>query len=124
MKKEANEEVAEIGTHRHRDASEVGKPRLYLRIGKSSGGLLLSLPTISTGVSLGTAMPLHELVSLRIAPVQNAPGLIAYECPSCGYVTSVLIGPQSGDQGKTTVREQRGSAPHRVGRCRLKGSAP
>ena len=35
-----------------------------------------------------------------IAPVQNDPGLIAYECPSCGYVTSVLIGPQSGDQGK------------------------
>jgi hypothetical protein len=33
-------------------------------------------------------------------PVQNDPGLIAYECPSCGYVTSVLIGPQSGDQGK------------------------
>jgi hypothetical protein len=26
-----------------------------------------------------------------IAPVQSDPGLIAYECPSCGYVTSVLI---------------------------------
>jgi hypothetical protein len=25
-----------------------------------------------------------------IAPVQSDPGLIAYECPSCGYVTSVL----------------------------------
>jgi transposase-like protein len=35
---------------------------------------------------------------VRIAPVQNDPGLIAYECPSCGYVTSVLIGPQSGDR--------------------------
>jgi hypothetical protein len=33
---------------------------------------------------------------VRIAPVQNDPGLIAYECPSCGYVTSVLIGGQSG----------------------------
>jgi hypothetical protein len=33
---------------------------------------------------------------LRIAPVQNDPGLIAYECPYCGYVTSVLIGRQSG----------------------------
>ena len=31
-----------------------------------------------------------------IAPVQNDPGLIAYECPSCGYGTSVLIGRQSG----------------------------
>jgi hypothetical protein len=29
-----------------------------------------------------------------IAPVQNDPGLIAYECLSCGYVTSVLIGSQ------------------------------
>jgi transposase-like protein len=37
---------------------------------------------------------------VRIAPVQNDPGLIAYECPSCGYVTSVLIDTQSGDQGK------------------------
>jgi hypothetical protein len=35
-----------------------------------------------------------------IAPVQNGPGLIAYECPSCCYVTSILIGGQSGDQGK------------------------
>jgi hypothetical protein len=25
-----------------------------------------------------------------IAPVQGDPGLIAYECPSCRYVTSVL----------------------------------
>ena len=25
---------------------------------------------------------------VRIAPLQNDPGLIAYECPSCGYVTS------------------------------------
>jgi hypothetical protein len=35
---------------------------------------------------------------VRIAPVQSDPGLIAYECLSCGYVTSVLIAPQSGDQ--------------------------
>jgi hypothetical protein len=33
---------------------------------------------------------------VRIAPVQSDPGLIAYECLSCGYVTSVLIAPQSG----------------------------
>ena len=32
--------------------------------------------------------PMEEVVS--IAPVQGEPGLIAYECPSCGYVTSVL----------------------------------
>jgi hypothetical protein len=33
---------------------------------------------------------------LRIAPAQTDPGLIAYECRSCGYVTSVLTpsGPE------------------------------
>jgi phage FluMu protein Com len=31
-----------------------------------------------------------------IAPLQNEPGLIAYECPSCSYVNSVLIGPDWG----------------------------
>jgi transposase-like protein len=34
--------------------------------------------------------PMHEVV--RIAPLQNEPGLIGYECPSCCYVTSVLTG--------------------------------
>jgi len=28
-----------------------------------------------------------------IAPVGHEPGLTAYECSSCGYVTSVLIRP-------------------------------
>jgi predicted RNA-binding Zn-ribbon protein involved in translation (DUF1610 family) len=27
---------------------------------------------------------------VRIAPVAGEPGLTAYECPKCGYVTSVL----------------------------------
>jgi transposase-like protein len=40
--------------------------------------------------------PMKDVV--RIAPVQSDPGLIAYECPSCGYVTSVLIARQSEDQ--------------------------
>jgi hypothetical protein len=39
--------------------------------------------------------PMTEVV--WIAPVQNDPGLIAYECPACSYVTSVLIDRQSGD---------------------------
>ena len=33
---------------------------------------------------------------LSIAPLAGEPGLIAYECPSCGYVTSVLIHPDGG----------------------------
>jgi hypothetical protein len=32
---------------------------------------------------------------VRIAPAQGEPGLIAYECPSCGYVTSVLVSPRT-----------------------------
>jgi predicted RNA-binding Zn-ribbon protein involved in translation (DUF1610 family) len=27
---------------------------------------------------------------VTIAPTASEPGLIAYECPNCGYVTSVL----------------------------------
>ena len=33
---------------------------------------------------------------LSIAPLAGEPGLIAYECPNCGYVTSVLIHPDGG----------------------------
>jgi hypothetical protein len=32
-----------------------------------------------------------EIVS--IAPLQHGPGLIAYECRACGYVTSVVVPP-------------------------------
>jgi hypothetical protein len=39
--------------------------------------------------------PMKEIV--RIAPLPSEPGLIAYECPSCGYVTSVLISPKVGN---------------------------
>jgi hypothetical protein len=30
---------------------------------------------------------------LTIAPTPREPGLIAYECSSCGYITSVLLQP-------------------------------
>lgn len=33
---------------------------------------------------------------LSIAPLAGEPGLIAYECPNCGYVTSVLIHSDGG----------------------------
>ena len=35
------------------------------------------------------ALDMKEVVS--IAPQLHEPGLIAYECPHCGYVTSVLV---------------------------------
>ena len=37
---------------------------------------------------------------LWIAPVHDDPGLVAYECPSCGYVTSDLTAsaPEPGKQ--------------------------
>jgi hypothetical protein len=28
---------------------------------------------------------------VRITPKDGDPGLVAYECPKCGYVTSVLV---------------------------------
>jgi len=34
---------------------------------------------------------MHEVVS--IAPALDEPGLIAYECPNCGHVMSVLVQP-------------------------------
>jgi hypothetical protein len=33
---------------------------------------------------------------VHIAPVAGEPGLIAYECPKCGYLTSVLRRPNDG----------------------------
>jgi hypothetical protein len=32
---------------------------------------------------------------VRIAPLGHEPGLIAYECPECVYVMSVLCTPQT-----------------------------
>ena len=46
--------------------------------------------------------PMKEVV--RIAPVQNDPGLIAYECPACGYLTSVLIDRQPDDPSGVKLR--------------------
>jgi hypothetical protein len=40
---------------------------------------------------------------LSIAPSLNDRGLIAYECPSCGCVTSVLVEPAENFGIKGTV---------------------
>src|SRR5262245_55653878 len=48
-------------------------------------------PPASSGTSA-----MYEI--LTIAPVVGEPGLIAYECLRCGYVTSVLLEPISRDQ--------------------------
>jgi hypothetical protein len=36
--------------------------------------------------------PMKDVVT--IAPLVAEPGLVAYECPNCGYVTSVLLRPE------------------------------
>jgi hypothetical protein len=36
---------------------------------------------------------------LRIEPLWSDPGLVAYECPDCGYVASELAHPAQSDQG-------------------------
>jgi hypothetical protein len=33
----------------------------------------------------------HLVETVSIAPLIDEPGLIAYECQRCGYVTSVLV---------------------------------
>ena len=40
----------------------------------------------------------------RVLPLQNADGLIAYECPACSYVTSVIwpAGEQTKDHAPQT----------------------
>jgi hypothetical protein len=40
---------------------------------------------------------------LWIPPAHNDPGLIAYECPSCAYVTSDLT-PSNRQNSKTMIR--------------------
>jgi hypothetical protein len=48
--------------------------------------------------------PMDELVS--IAPVVGEPGLVAYECPKCGYVTSVLVQPASAENRTSKPRKR------------------
>jgi hypothetical protein len=43
---------------------------------------------------------------VTIAPMGGQPGLIAYECPNCAYVTSVLVSAA----GPSTARG-RGASP-------------
>jgi len=38
---------------------------------------------------------------VTIAPVLDEPGLIAYECPQCGYVTSVLVPADDAHYGRS-----------------------
>ena len=47
----------------------------------------------------GTKMP--KVVT--IAPMGRQPGLVAYECPKCVYVTSVLVSAE----GNSTARGER-----------------
>jgi hypothetical protein len=49
---------------------------------------LSPLPCLRCGIIM------DEVV--RIAPVAGEPGLIAFECPNCTYVTSVLQQPAGG----------------------------
>jgi len=40
---------------------------------------------------------------LSIAPSLNDKGLVAYECPSCGCVTSVLVEPAEHNSGSASM---------------------
>jgi hypothetical protein len=43
--------------------------------------------------------PMDEVVT--IAPLGEEPGLVAYECPRCGYVTSLLLSAAHAHPGKS-----------------------
>ena len=58
------DELAEFGgRHRQWNAAQVCQPLLDLRIGEAAVISLLSLPTISAGVSLGAPIPNQPLAS-------------------------------------------------------------
>ena len=53
---------------------------------------------------------------VRIAPLQDEPGLIGYECPSCKYVTSFFWQPQDpGNNSAPLHRNGSQSSPARLG---------
>jgi transposase-like protein len=54
----------------------------------------------------GTAM--NDVV--RIEPTLHEPGLIAYECPRCVYVTSVLLEPTT-SKGNPPIRKRVNARP-------------
>jgi hypothetical protein len=92
---------------RHRGAGHLSRPQptgascvanngeTQLKRALTQGaGIVSNLSRSKRGAGLacsrcGNAM--DEVV--RIAPLPGEPGLIAYECPGCGYVTSVLSHP-------------------------------
>jgi hypothetical protein len=49
---------------------------------------------------------MDEVVS--IAPVAGEPGLIAYECPKCSYVTSVLVQYETSSPGNEPAKSKKG----------------
>jgi transposase-like protein len=62
----------------------------------------MEVPSRLLGADRGMSCPrctnsMDEL--LRIAPTAKDQGLIAYECSSCGYVTSVLVAPDGRRSG-------------------------
>jgi hypothetical protein len=45
---------------------------------------------------------------VSIAPVAGEPGLIAYECPKCSYVTSVLVQYETSSPGNEPAKSKKG----------------
>jgi predicted RNA-binding Zn-ribbon protein involved in translation (DUF1610 family) len=43
---------------------------------------------------------------VRIEPTLGEKGLIAYECPNCMYVTSVLLEPRTLKESASTVKRE------------------
>jgi hypothetical protein len=57
---------------------------------------------------------MDEVVS--IAPVAGEPGLTAYDCPNCGYVTSVLEPPKTRISSSRVMHGMLGESPEQTSR--------
>ena len=69
---------------------------LQCRFGLTPAEARLALHLVAGETLRSAAVKLSiSYETARIDPIQTEPGLIAYECPSCSYVTSVLT-PSTG----------------------------
>jgi hypothetical protein len=55
------------------------------------GGVVSDVSKSGAGVACPRCKASNWTEITRIDPIRDEPGLIAYECCACGYVTSVIV---------------------------------
>ena len=93
---------SELGAGEGEIPSVKGKPldpwRVDAKRVRLSGEFVSDVSKIQSGIACPRCRTSMREIT-RIAPLRNEPGLIAYECSACGYVTSVILpaGKQTND---------------------------